>query len=109
MSTEDQEHDQLAAVSEQPIGDSQEDQQDEQKTVPLSAMLATRKKAQEADNRAQAAEAKAQMLEAYVNKLQGTMKQEAEEVEEPKKAAPKKAAVSAEPKLEDLVGEWDDA
>jgi hypothetical protein len=36
-------------------------------------------------------------------------KLEAEEVEEPKKAAPKKAAVSAEPKLEDLVGEWDDA
>ncbi len=32
-----------------------------------------------------------------------------EEVEEPKKAAPKKAAVTAEPKLEDLVGEWDDA
>jgi hypothetical protein len=36
-------------------------------------------------------------------------KVDAEEVEEPKKAAPKKAAVSAEPKLEDLVGEWDDA
>jgi hypothetical protein len=35
--------------------------------------------------------------------------EEAEVVEEPKKAAPKKAAVSAEPKLEDLVGEWDDA
>ena len=26
-----------------------------------------------------------------------------------KKAAPKKAAVGNEPKLEDLVGEWDDA
>ena len=36
-------------------------------------------------------------------------KAEVEEVEEPKKAAPKKAAVTAEPKLEDLVGEWDDA
>jgi hypothetical protein len=35
--------------------------------------------------------------------------EEAEAVEEPKKAAPKKAAVTAEPKLEDLVGEWDDA
>ena len=34
---------------------------------------------------------------------------EAEEVEEPKKAAPKKAAPTSEPKLEDLVGEWDDA
>jgi hypothetical protein len=32
-----------------------------------------------------------------------------EEVEEPKKAAPKKASATAEPKLEDLVGEWDDA
>ena len=31
------------------------------------------------------------------------------EIEEPKKAAPKKAAVGNEPKLEDLVGEWDDA
>jgi hypothetical protein len=27
----------------------------------------------------------------------------------PKKAAPKKASATAEPKLEDLVGEWDDA
>jgi len=35
--------------------------------------------------------------------------EEVEAVEEPKKAAPKKAAVTAEPKLEDLVGEWDDA
>ena len=32
-----------------------------------------------------------------------------EEVEEPKKAAPKKASATAEPKLEDLVGDWDDA
>lgn len=32
-----------------------------------------------------------------------------EGVEEPKKAAPKKTAATAEPKLEDLVGEWDDA
>ena len=31
-----------------------------------------------------------------------------EAIEEPKKAEPKKAPVSAEPKLEDLVGEWDD-
>jgi hypothetical protein len=36
-------------------------------------------------------------------------KVEAEEVEEPKKATPKKAPVANEPKLEDLVGEWDDA
>lgn len=33
----------------------------------------------------------------------------AEEIEEPKKAPPKKAPVANEPKLEDLVGEWDDA
>ena len=31
------------------------------------------------------------------------------EVEEPKKAAPKKPAMGTESKLEDLVGEWDDA
>ena len=36
-------------------------------------------------------------------------KVQAEEVEEPKKAPPKKAPVANEPKLEDLVGEWDDA
>ena len=30
-------------------------------------------------------------------------------IEEPKKAEPKKAPVANEPKLEDLVGEWDDA
>ena len=34
---------------------------------------------------------------------------EVEAVEEPKKAPPKKAPVANEPKLEDLVGEWDDA
>ena len=37
------------------------------------------------------------------------VKVEAEEVDEPKKSAPKKAPVANEPKLEDLVGEWDDA
>jgi hypothetical protein len=31
------------------------------------------------------------------------------EVEEPKKAAPKKPVMGTESKLEDLVGEWDDA
>jgi hypothetical protein len=34
---------------------------------------------------------------------------EVEAIEEPKKAPPKKAPVASEPKLEDLVGEWDDA
>jgi hypothetical protein len=35
--------------------------------------------------------------------------EEVEAVEEPKKVPPKKASVANEPKLEDLVGEWDDA
>ena len=35
--------------------------------------------------------------------------EEVEAIEEPKKAPPKKAPVGNEPKLEDLVGEWDDA
>jgi hypothetical protein len=35
--------------------------------------------------------------------------EEVEAVEEPKKVPPKKAFVANEPKLEDLVGEWDDA
>jgi len=34
---------------------------------------------------------------------------EVEAIEEPKKAAPKKAVMGTESKLEDLVGEWDDA
>jgi len=85
MSEHDQveEQDQAAAVSEQPIGDSQEDQVDEQKTVPLSAMIATRKKSQEESSRADKAEAKAQMLEAYINKMQAA-KQEPEEEEDPR-------------------------
>jgi hypothetical protein len=78
------EHDQAAAVSEQPIGDTQEDQQDGQKTVPLSAMIATRKKAQEETSRADKAEAKAQVLESYINKLQTNVKQEPEEEEDPR-------------------------
>jgi DNA repair ATPase RecN len=80
---ENVEHDQAAAVSEQPIGDSQEDQIDGQKTVPLSAMIATRKKAQDESSRADKAEAKAQMLEAYINKMQAA-KQEPEEEEDPR-------------------------
>lgn len=76
---ENVEHDQEVAVSEQPIVDSQEDQQEEQKTVPLSAMIATRRKAQEADVRAQTAEAKAQMLEEYINKIQAGSKPVEEE------------------------------
>lgn len=80
--TEVQEQDHEAAVSEQANGDSQEDQQDGQKMVPLSAMLATRKKAQEAEERALKAEAANQAYQQYINKL-GT-KDEKEEEEDPR-------------------------
>lgn len=49
-----------AAVSEQAINEPQDEQSDEQKMVPLTAMLATRKKLQDAEARAQKAEAAAQ-------------------------------------------------
>lgn len=76
-----EEQDQAAAVSEQPIGDSQEDQKDGQKMVPLSAMIATRKKAQDAEERALKAEAANQAYQQYLNKM-GT-KDEKEEEEDP--------------------------
>lgn len=84
MSEETQvdEHDQEAAVSEQPTGDSQEDQQDAQKMVPLSAMLATRKKAQEAEERALKAEAAAQAYQQYLNKMTAS-NEKVEEEEDP--------------------------
>lgn len=70
MSEEEKvEQDQMAAVSEQPSGDSQEDQQDGQKMVPLSAMLATRKKAQDAEERALKAEAANQAYQQYISKI----------------------------------------
>lgn len=69
------------AVSEQPIGDPQEDQQDSQKMVPLSAMIATRKKAQEAEERALKAEAAAQAYQQYLNKL--STPEEKQEEEDP--------------------------
>lgn len=82
--TKVEEHDQEAAVSEQPIGDSQEDQQDGQKMVPLSAMLATRKKAQEAEERALKAEAAAQAYQDYLNKLNAGKQEKEEEEEDPR-------------------------
>jgi hypothetical protein len=42
-------------------------------------------------------------------KVEKVVAEEVEAIEEPKKAPPKKAPVANEPKLEDLVGEWDDA
>lgn len=73
-----QEHDLEAAVSEQPIDETQEDQQDGQKMVPLSAMLATRKKAQDAEERALKAEAANKTYQDYLLK----MKEEKPEPEE---------------------------
>lgn len=49
-----------AAVSERAAGEPQDEQSDEQKMVPLTAMLATRKKLQDAEARASKAEAAAQ-------------------------------------------------
>jgi hypothetical protein len=74
-----EEQDQSAAVSEQAMDDSQEDQQDGQKMVPLSAMLATRKKAQEAEERALKAEAASQAYQQYINKLGSPAEKEEQE------------------------------
>lgn len=72
--TEETEQDLQEAVSEPTEGDTLDEQQD-QKMVPLAAMLATRKKLQEAEMRAQKAEAASQ---AY----QELMRSRAEGVEE---------------------------
>ena len=69
------------AVSEQPTGELQEGQQEEQKMVPLSAMLATRKKAQEAEERALKAEAANQAYQQYFNKM--STPEEKQEEEDP--------------------------
>ena len=82
--TQVEEQDHEAAVSEQPNGDSQEDQQDGQKMVPLSAMLATRKKLQEAETRAVKAEAAQQAYQEYVNKMNAGKQQQDEEEEDPR-------------------------
>jgi hypothetical protein len=70
---------QEVAVSEQLIGDPQEDQQDGQKMVPLSAMLATRKKAQDAEERALKAEAANEAYQKYLNKMSAPEEKEEEE------------------------------
>ena len=82
IQVEEQDHE--AAVSEQATGDSQEDQQDGQKMVPLSAMLATRKKAQEAEERALKAEAAAQVYQDYLNKMNAGKQQQDEEEDDPR-------------------------
>lgn len=78
------EHTIEAAVSEQSIGEPSEEQQDEQKMVPLAAMLATRKKLQDAEARALKAEAAQQAYQEYLMSMKGQEKQE--EVQEDPKA-----------------------
>lgn len=73
-----------AAVSEQPIGEPSEEQQDDQKMVPLAAMLATRKKLQDAEARALKAEAAQAAYQEYLMSMKGQEKQE--EVQEDPKA-----------------------
>ncbi len=82
--TQVEEQDHEAAVSEQNQGDSQEDQQDGQKMVPLSAMLATRKKAQDAEERAIKAEAAAAAYQDYLNKMNAGKQQVEEEEDDPR-------------------------
>lgn len=71
-----------AAVSEQPIGEPSEEQQDDQKMVPLAAMLATRKKLQDAEARAQKAEAAQQAYQEYLMRMKAEEKPE-EPAEDP--------------------------
>lgn len=82
MTEEEQEHDQVQAVSEPEIDSTQEDQEDGQKMVPLAAMLATRKKLQEAEMRAAKAEAAQQAYQDYANKMNA--KEEPEEEDDPR-------------------------
>ena len=88
MTEEEQEHDQAEAVSEPQIDNTQEDHEDGQKMVPLAAMLATRKKLQEAEMRAAKAEAAQQAYQDYANKMNG--KEEPEEEEDPRAIVEKK-------------------
>lgn len=64
------------AVSEQDIVEPSEEQQDEQKMVPLAAMLATRKKLQDAEARAQKAEAAQQAYQEYLLRMKDESVQE---------------------------------
>jgi hypothetical protein len=74
--TDEIEQDLHEAVSEQAEGDSLDETQDSQKMVPLSAMLATRKKLQEAEMRAQKAEAASQAYQQIVNARSENVAQE---------------------------------
>ena len=63
-----EEQDLEAAVSEQAEG-TQEDHQDGQKMVPLSAMIATRRKLQDAEMRAAKAEAASQVYQQHLSSI----------------------------------------
>lgn len=84
MTNQDHEQDIDPAVSEQNQVESQDTQEGEQKMVPLSAMLATRKKLQEADVRTAQAEAKAQLYHEHLMRLQEDKQRLPEEEEDPK-------------------------
>lgn len=69
MSDEEQELIQEEAVSEQPAGEHQDEQQEpNQKMVPLAAMLATRRKLQDMEMRAQRAEAASQAYQDAISR-----------------------------------------
>lgn len=72
-----------AAVSEQAEGIAEEGQEGS-KMVPLAAMIATRKKWQDAELRASKAEAAQQAYQEYVNRLQHGEKQETQEDDDPR-------------------------
>lgn len=71
-----------AAASEQADGEAQDNGNESQKMVPLAAVLATRKKLQEAELRAQKAEAEKE----YVMRMHAQQSQPAAEPEEDPKA-----------------------
>lgn len=75
---DEQDHEQAASEHEHEHQDDQEGQQ-EQKMVPLSAMLATRKKLQEAEMRAVKAEAAHQAYQDSMNQLASGKAEEQEE------------------------------
>lgn len=81
MSNEDEQIEEQiteVAVSEQPVGEPQEASED-QKMVPLAAMLATRKKLQEAQAKASQADAKAELLYQELMRQKESASQEPED------------------------------
>lgn len=73
-----------AAVSEQAEGFTEEEQENPNKMVPLAAMIATRKKWQDAELRAAKAEAAQQAYQEYMGRMQSGQKQEPQEEDDPR-------------------------